>query len=96
MQKSYFVYILASDSGTLYIWVTNDLERRIYEHKNGLVEWFTKTYNCKKLVYFEETNDVHSSIEREKQLKKWNRAWKEKLIKDINPHWEDLAKDWNK
>lgn len=94
MTKSYFVYILASDSGTLYIWVTNDLQRRVYEHKNELVEGFTKTYNCKKLVYFEETNDVHSAIEREKQLKRWNRQKKQNLIKTKNETWSDLAKDW--
>lgn len=94
MSKIYFVYILASDSGTLYIGVTNDLERRVFEHKNGLIEGFTKTYSCKKLVYFEETNDVHSAIEREKQLKRWNREKKQNLIKTKNETWSDLAKDW--
>lgn len=70
------------------------MQRRVYEHKNELVEGFTKTYNCKKLVYFEETNDVHSAIEREKQLKRWNRQKKQNLIKTKNETWSDLAKDW--
>jgi putative endonuclease len=89
--KNYYVYILASNSGTLYIWVTNNLERRISEHKNWLIEWFTKKYNCNKLVYFEETNNIISAIEREKQLKWLLRKKKEDLIKSINPNWLDLS-----
>ncbi len=88
--KNYYVYILASDSGTLYIWVTNDIKRRIFEHKSWLIEWFTKKYTCKKLVYFEETNNILCAIEREKQLKNWNRLKKEMLIKSLNPEWLDL------
>ena len=77
----YFVYILASwDDSVLYIGVTSNLERRLYEHRNGLVEGFTKKYNVHKLVYFEHTNDVYSAISREKQLKKWNRTKKNTLI----------------
>lgn len=73
----YYVYILASQkNGTLYIGVTNDLIRRVYEHKSDFVEGFTKKYKVHTLVYFEDTEDVDSAITREKQLKKWNRAWK--------------------
>lgn len=85
---------MASLTGTLYIGVTNDLQKRVYQHKNNLVEGFTKRYQCHKLIYFEETSDVESAIAREKQLKRWNRAKKEFLIKTINPHWKDLNKDW--
>jgi len=89
--KSYYVYILASKrNGTLYIGVTNDLVRRVYEHKQSLVEGFTKKYDIKQLVFFEETNDVDSAIIREKQLKKWNRQWKIELIEKHNPEWKDL------
>ena len=88
---SYYVYILASKrNGTLYIGVTNDLVRRVYEHKNGLVEGFTKKYSVKELVYFEQTSDVKEAIMREKRLKTWKRSWKIKLIEDTNPNWNDL------
>ena len=91
---SYYVYILASKrNGTLYIGVTNDLIRRVYEHKNGLIEGFTKKYSVKKLVYYEQTNDVREAILREKRLKKWNRDWKIKLIEKMNPDWKDLSED---
>jgi len=91
---SYYVYILASKrNGTLYIGVTNDLKRRIYEHKNGLIDGFTKKYSVKNLVYYEQTNDVHEAILREKRLKKWNRDWKIKLIEEMNPDWKDLSED---
>ena len=91
--KYYYVYILASKrNGTLYIGVTNDLQRRVYEHKNGLVDGFTKKYNVKILVYYESTVDVASAIYREKCIKKWNRDWKIKLIEKGNPNWEDLYK----
>ncbi|MEI8123786.1 MAG: GIY-YIG nuclease family protein [bacterium] len=73
--------------------VTNDLNRRIYEHKNNLVEGFTKKYNVKTLVYYESTNSIESAINREKQFKKWNRKWKLKLIEEKNPVWEDLSID---
>ena len=89
--KTYYVYILASKrNGTLYIGMTNDLLRRIYEHKQGIIEGFTKKYNVNKLVYFEETNDVNVAIERERQLKKWNRKWKIELIEKQNSVWNDL------
>jgi putative endonuclease len=89
--KSYFVYILASSkNGTLYIGVTSDLIKRIYEHKNDLVDGFTKEYKVHDLVYFEETNDSYAALTREKQLKKWNRAWKIRIIEEKNPSWKDL------
>jgi putative endonuclease len=92
--KSYFVYILANEkNGTLYVGVTNDLVRRVFEHKNDLVEGFTKKYKVHNLVYFEETPDVMSALEREKRLKKWNRAWKMRLIEENNPSWRDLFAD---
>lgn len=92
--RQYFVYIMASLSGTLYIGVTNDLYKRTYQHKNDLIQGFTKKYQCHKLVYFEETSDVESAIAREKQLKNWNRAKKEFIIKTLNPQWKDLSNNW--
>ena len=77
-------------NGTLYVGITNDLLRRVYEHKNNLIEGFTKKYNVKHLVYYEECEDVNSAIFREKQLKKWNRKWKLNLIEGFNPNWNDL------
>ncbi len=92
----YYVYILASKrNGTLYIGVTNDLQRRLYEHKAGLIDGFTKKYGVDMLVHFEETNDIHVAIQREKQLKKWNRAWKIRLIEETNPGWKDLSLEWH-
>ena len=89
--NSYYVYILANQNNTtLYIGVTNDLIRRVYEHKNHLVKGFTDKYNISKLICFEDTNDVYSAISREKQLKKWTRKKKEFLINKINPQWIDL------
>jgi len=77
-------------NGTLYIGVTSDLIRRVYEHKNDLIPGFTKTYQVHSLVYFEQTNDIMSALQREKQLKKWRREWKLDLIEKANPQWEDL------
>ena len=92
---SYYVYIIASKkNGTLYVGVTNNLLRRIYEHKNKLVEGFTKKYNIDKLVYFEETTDVFSAITREKRLKSWKRGWKIELIESSNKEWRDLYFDY--
>jgi putative endonuclease len=91
----YYIYILTNKSNkVLYIGVTNDLVRRIYEHKNKLVEGFTKRYNLTKLVYYEVTNDVESAIKREKQLKNWHREWKINLINQANPDWRDLSEDF--
>ena len=95
MTKTYYVYILASKrNGTLYIGVTNDLERRLYEHKNNLIEGFTNKYNVHHLVYYEDVNDVKSALQREKQLKRWTRKWKIELIEKVNPEWLDLAEDF--
>ena len=92
----YYVYILSNwcDS-VLYIGVTNNLVRRLYEHRNGLADGFTKKYNVHKLVYYEYTNDVRSAIEREKQLKGWTRAKKNALIVRQNPQWLDLSLEWD-
>lgn len=90
--KNYYVYILASKKkGTLYIGVTNDLIRRMYEHRNGVVEGFTKRFHVHRLVYFEQTEDVSAAILREKQFKRWLRQWKIELIERANPEWEDLT-----
>ncbi len=87
----YYVYIMASKrNGTLYIGVTKNLIKRVYEHKHNLVESFTKKYNVHKLVYYEYTEDVISAIEREKRLKTWQRQWKLRLIEEMNPEWNDL------
>ena len=89
--KSYFVYILASKrNDTLYVGVTSDLCRRIYEHKQKLIEGFTKKYNVTQLVYAEEFQDINDALHREKCIKKWNRAWKLNMIQKQNPDWEDL------
>ncbi|MFY9462636.1 MAG: GIY-YIG nuclease family protein [Candidatus Sungiibacteriota bacterium] len=89
--KTYYVYILASKrDGTLYIGVTNNLQRRVSEHQQGLVEGFTKKYRVYHLVYYETTSDISAALQREKHLKKWNRKWKLELIEKENPEWKDL------
>jgi putative endonuclease len=89
--RSFYVYILACRiGGTLYIGVTNDLVRRVAEHRLKLAEGFTKKYDVYRLVYFEQYDDVENAIGREKRLKKWNRAWKIRLIEELNPNWDDL------
>ena len=90
VKKEYYIYIMGNDRPTLYIGVTNNLLRRVMEHKEGLVEGFTKKYNLKKLLYFEQCPEVLSVINREKQLKKWKREWKLQLIKKMNPGLKDL------
>ncbi len=91
MEKNFFVYMLANArNGTLYIGVTSDLVKRIWEHREGLADGFTKKYSVKQLVWFESHVDAVSAITREKQLKKWNRAWKINLIINENPNWRDL------
>lgn len=77
-------------NGNLYVGLTNNLIRRAYEHKNDLIEGFTKKYGVHKLVYYEQTNDIHNAIQREKELKKWNRQWKINLIEKFNPNWNDI------
>ena len=92
--KIYFVYLLTNwNYRVLYIGVTNDLSRRLYEHKNKLVKGFTEKYNVNKLVYFEETNDVRSALSREKEIKKWRREKKDALVLAMNPELRDLAEE---
>ncbi len=91
---NFYVYIMASTSGTLYIGFTNDLERRVVEHKTGLFPSFTKKYHCHRLVYLEHHTDATTAITREKQLKGWVRRKKEKLINTLNPGWHDLSQGW--
>jgi putative endonuclease len=89
--NTYYVYILASKrNGTLYIGVTNDLIRRVSEHKSGLVPGFTKTYGVNILVWFDQCNNIAVAIQREKQMKAWKRAWKIRLIEEANKEWKDL------
>ena len=91
----YYVYVLSrKKNGTLYIGVTNDLERRMFEHKNKLVSGFTAKYNVNKLMYFEDFQYVNDALKREKQLKNWNRQWKIDLIEKENKEWKDLSIDW--
>jgi putative endonuclease len=92
--KQYYVYIMTNRSKTLYTGVTNDLMRRVYEHKNKMVDGFTKKYNITKLVYYEETDDVQAAIAREKQIKGWLRKKKMALIESVNPEWKDLSEGW--
>ncbi len=95
MVNSYYVYMITNNSNrVLYTGITNNLSRRVYEHKQKLVNGFTSKYNLKKLVYFEETNDVKTAIEREKQIKGWLRKKKNALVETMNPNWEDLSDDW--
>ncbi len=93
--RDYYVYILSNMSKTLYIGVTNNLERRLYEHKNQLIDGFAKKYNLTKLVYFETTTDITAAIYREKQLKGLLRNKKIILIEENNPEWDDLSASWN-
>jgi putative endonuclease len=91
IKNQYYIYILANKrNGTLYIGVTSNLVERVYEHKNNIIEGFSKKYNIHKLIYYEINNDIESAIRREKQLKKWNRKWKMNLIEKSNPEWKDL------
>ena len=91
----YYVYIMTNKyNNVVYTGVTNNLERRVYEHKNKLVEGFTKKYRVNKLVYFEETTDIKSAIAREKQIKGWKRYKKDQLVNSINPQWKDLSLEW--
>jgi putative endonuclease len=92
--KQYYVYIMTNRSKTLYIGVTNDLQRSLYEHQHHLVAGFTSKYNIACLVYFEETSDVYAAIARERQIKGWVRAKKIALIESLNPEWRDLSEEW--
>jgi len=92
--RSYYVYTLASRiGGTLYVGITNDLIRRVFEHKSKSTPGFTERYDVAKLVYFEQFDDPENAIKRERRIKKWNRAWKIRLIEEFNPNWEDLYAD---
>ena len=91
MDRQYYVYILASKrNGTLYTGMTSDLIKRVWQHKNSLIDGFTKKYQIQNLVYFEAHKSAEEAIKREKQIKKWNRSWKLRLIEEQNPNWDDL------
>lgn len=92
--KSYFVYIMGSKTGTLYVGFTDDIKRRVYEHKNHLIDGVTDKYDVDKLLYVETFNDAVSAIKREKQIKHWRREKKVWLIDTQNPDWNDLAQGW--
>ena len=95
MDKAYYVYLLTNrNNRVIYVGVTSDLERRVYEHKNKLHEGFTQKYNVNKLVYYESSCDVMAAIEREKQIKKWRREKKNQLVMQMNPNWDDLSLGW--
>ena len=94
MAKQYYVYIMTNQSGTLYTGVTNNVMRRVYEHKQKLVKGFTQKYNITKLVFYEMTESIESAINREKQIKGWVRKKKIRLIEEENPYWEDLSEGW--
>ena len=95
--KEYYTYILASRrNGTLYVGVTSDLLKRIYQHKNDLLGGFTTKYRVHSLVYYEQFHNIADAIAREKQLKKWNRKWKLNLIEKVNPQWQDLYNQINR
>lgn len=92
IEKRYYVYLLTNwNHRVMYVGVTNDLRRRLYEHQDKLVKGFTEKYNVNKLVYYEETNDVTAAIAREKEIKKWRREKKNKLVFGVNPEWNDLS-----
>ncbi len=93
--KHYYVYIMTSPTGTLYTGMTNNLQRRVYEHKHKLIDGFTRQYNVTRLVYFEETDDVQAALTREKQIKGWVRRKKIEVIKSVNPKWVDLSEEWS-
>ncbi|MFC1792528.1 GIY-YIG nuclease family protein [Planctomycetota bacterium] len=92
--RQYYVYIMTNRSGTLYIGVTNNIKQRVYQHKNKLIEGFTKKYNIDRLIYVETFSDVNSAIAREKTIKGWLRKKKIELIKEANPDWKDLSENW--
>ncbi len=94
MRRHYYVYIMTNKSRTLYTGVTDDLARRVWEHRQKLVPGFTQRYNITQLVYYEETSDIKSAIEREKQIKGWLRKKKVALIESINPRWMDLSTEF--
>ncbi len=95
MVKQYYVYIVTNrENGVLYTGITNDLERRVHEHKHKIVQGFTSKYNCTRLVYYDSTPDVRAAIAKEKQIKGWSRRKKIALIDSMNPEWKDLSEGW--
>ena len=94
MSKEYYVYIITNKSRTLYTIVTNNIMRRVHEHKNKLVPGFTSRYNIQILVYYESTSSIHVALEREKQIKGWLRSKKIALVNSTNPEWNDLSEGW--
>lgn len=93
--KTYHVYIMTNKKyGTLYIGVTNNLIRRVYEHQHNIVKGFTEKYSCHKLVYYAGIPDVSMALQRERQMKKWKRLWKIRVIQEMNPDWDDLSEEW--
>ena len=95
MSKTYYIYLMSNwNNNVLYTGVTNNLERRVYQHKNKLIKGFTEKYNVNKLVYFEQTTDVDAAITREKQIKQWRREKKNRLVESMNKNWEDLSEQW--
>jgi|SRR4030043_22903 len=93
--EKYYVYLLTNwNNKVIYVGITNELTRRIYKHKNKMIKGFTEKYNVKKLVYFEETQDINTAIEREKEIKKWRREKKNRLVNSMNPNWDDLSSGW--
>ena len=95
MDKDFYVYIAVNQhNNVMYIGVTNNLLRRMYEHRSGAIDGFTKRYNINKLVYFEQTNDAIAAISREKEIKKWRREKKNILVESVNPEWKDLCDGW--
>jgi putative endonuclease len=94
VQRKYWTYVVASNSGTLYIGMCNNIARRMFEHKSGKLEGFASKYHCNRLVYYESFDDVRKAIDREKQLKGWRRDRKIALIESLNPRWTDLAEKW--
>ncbi len=93
-ERQYYVYIMTNRKHNVYIGMTNDLVRRVYEHRNKLTRGHTEKYNLTMLVYYESTSDVHAAIAREKQLKGWRRSKKDALIATMNPQWADLSQEW--
>lgn len=94
MPKEYYVYIMSNRTKTLYIGLTNNIMKRVLQHKQKQIEGFTKKYNLIYLVYFESTNSIYDALKREKQLKNWHRQWKINLIEESNKNWDDLSSEW--
>ena len=95
MEKQYYLYMMTNKyNNVLYVGVTNDIKRRVLEHRQGVVDGFTKKYNCHKLVWFEQYSDIRLAIEKEKTIKNWRREYKNNLINAMNPQWDDLSNDF--